>query len=136
VFDRTLDTLFLRLYAKNLSRSSRGEPENACTDSEIQLSTMLLVLIGAVILIAGSLFFPAYLLKLVHGGNWAVTFLITLTLGVTYWVHRRFGGYKRTPELAGAYRTRENHRWSVIAFWSTLIGWLLVMVVALGHMRS
>lgn len=134
--DRALDALFLRLYAKNLGRSSRGEPENACTDTEIQVSTMLLLAIGAAILIVGSVFFPSYLLMLVHGGNWAIAFLVALTVAVVYWVHKRFGGYQRTPELARQYLTPQNRRWSLIAFWSVMVGWLIVMMLALGHVRS
>jgi hypothetical protein len=136
VLDRTLNALFLRLYAKNLSRSTRSEPEQACTDTEIQISTMLLLLIGAVILVAGSLLFPAYLVALMNGGRWAIAFLITLSLAVSYWVHKRFGAYERTPELARAHSTPGHIRWSDRLFWGTVIGWLVVMMVSLRHVRS
>jgi hypothetical protein len=97
---------------------------------------MLLLSVGALILIVGSIFFPECLLMLLHGGDWTIAFLIALTLAVAYWVHRRFGSYEKAPELAHAYRTPQNHRWSVIVFWSVLVGWLVVMILALGHIRS
>jgi len=134
--DRTLDTLFLRLYAKNLTRSFRAEPENACADTEIQLSTMLLLTIGALVLLFGTLLFPEYLLKALNGGNWTIAFLAVLTAIVAYSVHKRFGKYEKTPEMALQYRTPENRRWSRMLFWSVPIALLVVMLLTLLHIRS
>jgi len=69
MLDRALESWFLRIYAKNLKKSYRNEPENACTDAEIQLSTMLLMVIGIVFLILGAIFFPIYLRKFFSGGD-------------------------------------------------------------------
>ena len=57
---RVVDDLFLRLYAKNLSRKYRG----ACADTEIQMSTLLLLSFSACLLILGALFAPTLLRRI------------------------------------------------------------------------
>src|ERR1700687_1407079 len=98
-FDRGLEYLFLRLYAKNLARSFRSEPENASTDTEIQVSTIVVMAIFAVVLILGSVLFPVYLQRLISGGDWSIALLTVVVVAVVYGIHRRFGSYQDTPEL-------------------------------------
>ena len=136
MFDQALDHLFLRLYAKNLARSFRGEPENACADAEIQLSTILLLTIGALILIIGSLLFPQVLTMLFRDQHWSIGFLVAITLAVVIGVHRRFGRYAKAPHLAEPYRTQKNSRWSFLLFWSVLVIWVIVTLMTVGHFRS
>jgi len=81
-FDRGLEYLFLRLYAKNLARSFRSEPENASTDTEIQVSTMVVMAIFAIVLMVSSVLFPVYLQKLINGGDWSIALLIVVVVAL------------------------------------------------------
>jgi hypothetical protein len=103
MLDHALESLFLRIYAKNLRKSYRNDPENACTDAEIQLSTMLLMVIGISFLILGAVFFPTYLRSFFSGGDGMYIAVITLGIVVVYGVHKRFGGYALNAESARRY---------------------------------
>jgi hypothetical protein len=115
MIDRALEALFLRLYARNLRRSYRSEPANACSDSEIQLSIMLAVGIGTVFLIVGSILFPGYLRKMVNGGDLMCGAIIAVTVGIVFGVRRRFGDYEKKPEAALKFNSKQNHQWSQLA---------------------
>jgi hypothetical protein len=132
-FDHGLEYLFLRLYAKNLARSYRSEPENASTDTEIQVSTMVLLAIFAIVLIVGSVLFPGYLQRLVNGGDWSIALLMVVVLAVVYGIHRRFGSYQDMPELARQAHGSQDHRRSSLIYWSVIIGWLIVVILTLGR---
>ena len=131
--DRGLEYLFLRLYAKNLARSYRSEPENASTDTEIQVSTIVLMVIFAIVLIVGSMLFPEYLRRLINAGDWSIALLIVTVLAVVYGMHRRFGSYQDTPELARQAHGSRDHRQSSLIYWSVMVVWLLVTILTLGH---
>lgn len=133
--DRGLDYLFLRLYAKNLARSFRSEPENASSDTEIQISTMILMAIFAIVLIVGSLLFPGYLRRIINGGNSSIALLVAVVVVVVYGVHKRFGSYQSMPELAREAHGSQNHRRSTLIYWSVMVGWLIVAILTLGHVR-
>jgi hypothetical protein len=124
--NRKLDALFLRLYANNLARSFRSDPANACADSEIQMTTAVLIVMFSVFLIAGSLAFPVFLRAFLSGGDASYAVLIASTIAVAYWTHKRFGGYELTPELANEYATKQSKRWSVIGYWSIMVGFLVI----------
>lgn len=132
-FDRGLEYLFLRLYAKNLARSFRSEPDNASTDTEIQVSTIVVMAIFAIVLIMGSVLFPVYLRKLINGGDWSIGLLIVVVLTVVYGIHRRFGSYQDAPELARQTYGSRDHRRSSLIYWSVMVGWLIVAILTLGH---
>jgi hypothetical protein len=133
--DRGLEYLFLRLYAKNLARSFRSEPENASTDTEIQISTMVSMAIFAVVLIVGSVLFPVYLQRLMNGGDWSIALVMAVVVAVVYGIHRRFGSYQDTPEIARETYASRDHRRSSIIYWSVIVGWLIVAILTLGHFR-
>jgi hypothetical protein len=105
VLFRTLDNLFLRLYAKNLARSFRNDPENACADSEIQMTTIILLSFGAIFLITGVIFFPSNLASFISGGGSSVGVLLALTVAIAVGVHKRFGRFEDTPELTLQYNS-------------------------------
>ena len=135
MLNRALEYLFLRLYAKNLSRSTRGDPANACADTEIQVSTILILALGMLALIIGSLFFPSSMLQWLRGRDQMLGSLIGVTLIVAFAVHRRFGGYEQEPELARKFQSRRNNRWASILFWSAIGGWLIVTLLTIQYMR-
>jgi hypothetical protein len=131
-----LDTLFIRLYAKNLSRSTRSDPANACSDTEIQMSTILTLAAALLVLLIGSLLSPGVLLSWIHARDPMFGFLFVVTLVIAFWVHWRFGKYKRSPELAATFLTVEGNRWTTIVFWSGMGTFLLVTLLAIRHMKS
>jgi len=133
--NRALEYLFLRLYAKNLSRSTRGDPANACDDSEIQMTTILMLALGGLALITGALFFPNSMLRWLKARNPMLGSLLVATVIVAFAVHRRFGGYEQVPELARKFQSQRNNRWASIIFWSVIGGWLLVALLTIQHMR-
>lgn len=133
--ERRLDTLFLRLYARNLARSYRSDPANACADAEIQLTTMVLIVLLTVFLIAGTIAFPDYLSIFLNSGDSIGGVCIALTIGIAYGTHKRFGGYERTPELARDYATAKSHRWSIIVYWSVMVGFVVIAWTMLRHHR-
>jgi hypothetical protein len=118
-----------------MARSYRSDPANACTDAEIQITTMVLIVLLTVFLIGGSIAFPVYLRKFLNGGDSMYGVLIALTIGIAYGTHKRFGGYEFTPELARDYATAKSHRWSIIVYWSVMIGFLVIAWTMLGHRR-
>jgi hypothetical protein len=134
--NRFLEVLFLRLYARNLSRSYRREPENACADSEIQLTTIILLSFGALFLILGTLLFPSYLGSFINGGTSSIGVLIVLTVVIAVGVHKRFGRFKEAPELAQQYVDARQRRWALYLYWAFGIGWLVIAVLTLVHRRS
>jgi len=136
MLNRTLDALFLRLYAKNLSRSRRSDPANACSDTEIQMSTILILAVALLVLLIGSLLTPAVLLSWIHARDPMFGFLFVVTLVIASWVHWRFGKYERSPELAANFRTAEGNRWTTIVFWSGMGTFLVVTLLAIRHMKS
>jgi hypothetical protein len=134
--NRALDKLFLRIYAKNLKRSYRSDPANACNDAEIQVTTMLLIAILAFFCIVGSIFFPVSFALFLNSRDLKYGVLIALTIAVAYGVHKQFGSYENSPELARKYDTVKNHRWSMIAYWSVMVGFLFVVLVFLRYRHS
>jgi hypothetical protein len=130
-----LDKLFLRFYAKNLNRSYRSDPGNACNDTEIQFTTMILIIIVALFFVVASVFFPTLLALFLNSRDLKYGVLIALTIAVAYGVHKRFGRFEYSPELARPYYTVKNHRWSMIAYWSVMLGFLVVALMFLGHRR-
>lgn len=136
LLNRTLDLIFLRLYANNLSRSNRGDPANACSDTEIQMTTILILAVGLLVLLIGSLLFPELLRSWIRARDPMFGFLLILTIAIAFLVHLRFGKYERSPELAGKYRTAASNRWTTIVFWSGMGTYLLVTLLAIQHMKS
>jgi hypothetical protein len=136
MLDRALESWFLRIYAKNLKKSYRNEPENACTDAEIQLSTMLLMVIGIVFLILGAIFFPIYLRKFFSGGDGMYIGVIALGIAVVYGVHKRFGGYVLKTESARRYVSSRNSRGSLIIYWLVMIGSIVIIWAVFWHRES
>jgi hypothetical protein len=133
--NKALEIIFLQFYTKNLSRSYRSTPADACADSEIQMTTMIILLLGGLFLVAGSLLFPRYLQSFVNGGNSSIVVLVVLTAGVAYSVHLRFGRFERTPDRAQPYRSARSRLWTQTLFWSFGIGWLVIAIVTLAHKR-
>ena len=112
-----MECLFLRIYAKNLSRSYRSEPANACADTEIAVTTLIILLVSGLFLIAGSALFPHYLRLFVNGGGSSVAVIAVLVVGIAYSVHVRFGRFEHTPELAQMYRLARSRLWAQVLFW-------------------
>lgn len=129
--DQTLESLFLRMFAKNLRRSYRNDAENACSDAEIQLSTILLMLIGVVLLILGAVFFPAHLKGFLLGGDLKYIFLIALAIAVVYGVHQRFDRYVHKVELAREYASSRNSWHTMIVYWLAIVGIMLIIWMVL-----
>lgn len=131
--DRALETVFLQLYANNLSRSYRCNPADACADSEIQITTMVILLLGGIFLAIGSLLFPDYLSVFVNGGGPSVAILVAMTVGIAYCVHLRFGRFERAPERAKVYQSVRSRMRARALFWSIAFGWLAIAIVTLAH---
>lgn len=97
------------------------------------MTTVVLIVLFTFFLIAGSIAFPVYLRKFLNGGNAMYGVLIASTIGIAYWTHKRFGGYELSPELARDYATVKSHRWSMIAYWSVILGFLVIAWAMLAH---
>ncbi len=136
MLDHALESCFLRLYAKNLKKSYRNAPENACTDAEIQLSTMLLMVIGIVFLFVGALFFPTYMRNLFSGGDGMYVAVTALGIAVVYGVHKRFGGYVLKAEVARQFISKQNSRWSLVIYWAVIIGSIVIVWIVFWRRRS
>ena len=131
-----LDKLFLRFYAKNLNRSYRSDPGNACNDTEIQFTTMILIVGSALFFVVASIVFPVSLALFLNSRDLKYAVLIGLTIAVAYGVHKAVRQIRiLAPELARRYDTVSNHRWSTMGYWSVRVGFLIVVLVFLGHRR-
>ena len=133
ILNRWLDSLFLRIYAMNMNRSYRSEPDNACTDAEIQMSTMLLMGIGILFLILGAVFFPIYLRFFFSNQDQIYISIILIGIAVVCGVHKRFGGYSTTPEAARPYVSKYNSRRSLTIYWLVMIASMVVIWAVLRH---
>src|SRR5579883_1568731 len=127
-----LKSVFLHLYAANLSRSYRNSPADACADSEIQITTMILLLLGGGFLAAGALFFPSFLQRFVNGGSASIGVLVALTVAVAYVVHACFGKYEKEPHLAYAYNSPKTRIKARALFWGFAVCWVLIAILALA----
>lgn len=97
---------------------------------------MLTLLVASVALTIGSLVFPARTLAVLRDGHALPTWLIVLTVVVVYTVHKLFGAYAQSPQSAQPYLLGKRSPWPLVAFWSAAVGWLIVVILAIGHMRS
>ncbi|MGO9931879.1 MAG: hypothetical protein ACLPV8_08705 [Steroidobacteraceae bacterium] len=99
------------------------------------MSTIILITALALFLTIGSIFFPASLTLFLNSRDLKYGVLIASGIAVAYGVHKRFGRYENYPEMARRYDTAMSHRWSQIAYWAVMVGFLLVAVIVLGHHR-
>jgi hypothetical protein len=136
MLDQKLEILFLRIYAKNLNRSYRSDPANACSDAEIQMSSIILIVAFALFLTVGSIVIPVSLTLFLNSSDLKYGALIAVVIAVAYGVHKRFGRFEYSPEIARRYDTAKDHRWAQIGYWGVMVGFLIVAVIVLGHWRS
>ena len=136
MLNEMLEGLYLRAYAKNLARSYRSDPANAASDAQIQISTMILIVIFILFLIGSSLFYPAFLQRFFQGGDLMYGALIGVTLAVVVAVNWRFKGYDQTPEMTRPYATLRSHRWSLISFWGVMLAFLFIAWIFLGPWKG
>ena len=122
--------IFLRLYARNLGRSRRSEPQAACSDAIMQTAMFVGLPVVSSAWVAVTLVWPPFF---THIGRRDATFLvpsIALGLLVAYWINHEFARYSATPQVADAYRT-QNKAITQILFSVLPVLWLLLMVLSL-----
>jgi len=128
--------VFLRLYAQNLARGRRSEPEAACSDAVMQTAMFVGLPTVSTMWIVASLVWPGFSQ---HVSQFDATFLapsIGLGLLVAYWINSQFGGYSSLPHAADAYRGKNTPiiRMLFIAVpvvWVVLVGLMLHWIA--GH---
>ena len=136
MLNRLLEDLYLRAYAKNLARSYRSDPVNAASDTQIQISTLILIVTFILFLAGSSLFFPDFLQRFFRGGDLMHGILLAVTLAVVAAVNWRFKGYEQTPELTHPYATLKSRRWSSLSFWGVMALFLVVAWMFLGPWKG
>lgn len=136
VVDQALVSWFLRTYARNLKRSYRNDPESAAADAETQLSTMLLMGIGVLLLIVGAILFPSFLRKFFSGGDGMYLAVVALGVAVVYGVHKRFGSYDLNSESARRYIASGNSGLSPTIYWVVMIGSIAIIWALFWHRKS
>jgi hypothetical protein len=103
---RWIETLFLRFYAANLSRSRRSEPVSACRDAITQLSALTGTAIVIVFASASLIVSPNWLRHL-YAKDWQFwVILLTPGVGFAFWANRAFSRFSATPQAADRYRSR------------------------------
>jgi hypothetical protein len=129
---RVLNTVFLRLYGFNLSRSFRQAPHQACADALMQIVMLLVLPMLVVLCLLASLLRGSDLV--IHLKNLAVIlFAVILIPPLTLWAVRQFSHYKNTPDAASGFRsTRERYK-SASVFALVLI--LIVAAAELLHFK-
>ena len=134
---RALCTLiFLRLYARNLERHRRREPEAACSDAIMQTGMFVSVPVVSTAWLVAVLIWPGFSR---HVGALDATFLVPsigLTLLITYWVSRQFRGYYLTPGVADKYRTGARVSITQITFILVPVLWVVVVGLALHRLAG
>lgn len=119
--------VFLRLYAHNLERSRRGEPDAACSDAMIQTAMFLALPVVSTGWLATAMLWPPFAQ---HVGRLDSTFLlpsIALGLLIGYWVNRQFRNYSASPQVAREYR----HRGVFVVFVGLPVVWVILVGLAL-----
>jgi hypothetical protein len=107
---RVLNTVFLRLYGFNLSRSFRNTPHQACADALMQIVTLLVLPLWVVLCSLASLLRGSDFV--IHLENLSIVlFAAILVPPLTFWTVRQFSHYKNTPDAASDFRsTRERYK--------------------------
>jgi hypothetical protein len=95
----------------------------------------VLLSLGALFLVAGSLLFPSFSESFINGGSASIGVLVLVTVAVAIGVHKRFGRSEQTPELAQPYLSVRQQRWAIYLYWALGIGWLVVAILTLAHKR-
>jgi hypothetical protein len=108
--NRVLNTIFLRLYGFNLSRSFRNAPHQACADALMQVVMLLVLPLGIVLCLLASLLRGSDFV--IHLKNLSVVlFAAILVPPLTLWTVRQFSHYKNTPDAASGFRSpRERYK--------------------------
>jgi hypothetical protein len=98
--------IFLRLYARNLTRSRRADPAAACSDAIMQTGMFVALPAISTGWVVATLLWPAFS---GHVKRLDATFLVPsvgLALLIAYFVNSQFRGYSRDPGAADPYLTR------------------------------
>jgi hypothetical protein len=125
---RVLNTVFLRLYGFNLSRSFRQAPHQACADALMQIVMLLFLPMLVVLCLLASLLRGSDLV--IHLKNLAVIlFAVILIPPLTLWTVRQFSHYKNTPDAASGFRsTRERYKLA------SVFALVLILIVATAEL--
>jgi hypothetical protein len=124
-------SLFLRLYAANLCRSSRNDPPTACGDAILQLAA-LGGIVSTTVYIAIGVLVASPLLRHMYAVDW--TFLVIAAGAgsiVGFWGWWMFRGYKDDPAAAAPYRSRGAVRIINILYIAVPIAWAWLLGLAL-----
>jgi uncharacterized membrane protein YeaQ/YmgE (transglycosylase-associated protein family) len=133
---RVIDTLFLRFYAANLSRSRRNDPPTACADAILQMGAVGGCVSTTVYMAVGALLAPPLLAHL-HAEDWIYLVIAAGAGGaVGLWAWWRFRGYRNDPAAAAPYGSRASVRMINILYIVVPIAWAWALGLAsrfLGH---
>jgi hypothetical protein len=108
--------IFLRLYARNLGRSYRNQPQQALDGAVVQTNTMLAVLFGTVLVVLVAWIYPSSL----QGGSESAfsVVLIALVPLLLFFSRdlRRFGSDPRALEQAARFGSNSDRRITTLGF--------------------
>ena len=132
--------IFLRLYARALSRDRRNAPAEACSDAIMQTAMFATPLIGAPLLLVTALAWPTSIRHLEALDATFISAAVLLAALVTYPIYRQFRTYALTPSAADTYRAPDICRRTRILFVSVpvlaicLTGILLRLATVMGRL--
>jgi hypothetical protein len=122
--------IFLRLYARNLTRSRRADPAAACSDAIMQTGMFVALPAISTGWLVVTLLWPAFSN---HVKRLDATFLVPsvgLVLLIAYLVNSQFRGYSRNPGAADPYRPRSKTlTW--LLFTLLPVSWVVLVGLAL-----
>lgn len=126
--NRVLNTVFLRLYGFNLSRSFRNAPHQACADALMQIVMLLILPLLVVLCLLVSFLRRSDLV--IHLENLSVIlFAAILVPPLALWTIRQFSHYKNTPDAASGFRSTRERCKSASVF-----ALILILIVAAAEL--
>jgi len=126
-----VESLFLRFYAANLSRTRRNDPQRACSDAMLQIAAIGGIVSTTVYVVVGVLVSRA-LLRHMYAAD-SEYLLVSGALGglFGFWISRPFRAYKERPEAAAPYSSQSAIRVVNILYIAVPIAWVWLIGLAL-----
>ena len=129
-----LAQIFFRLYARNLERSSRAEPDAAYSDALAQTGTFVGIFVISTVWFITGLFWHAYYSFLLHDPRYFLASFAFSAL-VVYPMIKRCKQYELTPQVVDPYRSSKSVWLTRILFMVMPVLWICLGGFALHELK-
>jgi hypothetical protein len=129
-----LAQIFIRLYARNLERSNRADPDEAYSDALAQTGAFVGLFAISTVWFTTAFFWHAHYSTLSHDPRYFVASFAFSAL-VVYPMIKRCKQYELTPQIVDPYRSPKDVWLTRILFMVTPVLWICLWGFALHELR-